>query len=233
MTVLSIARSALGRIGLSKPNSIVGSTEKTSSQALELIVEECNDLASKQWQALQREGTFTTVATESQGDINTIAPNLNYIVNDTLWNRSLRRPVFGPLVPATYQQNKAFFQSGPWSQYRIKDNELLFYPAPAVGNNIYFEYITKALYKDSLGVDKVEITADTDAMALDEELITLGIVWRFKQQKGLDYSEDFSKYTKRLNDLLARDGTKPVLHLDNSGYDVMPGIFVPAGSWSL
>lgn len=234
MTVLTIAQSAASRIGLSKPNSLVSSNGSTERQMLELLYEEIAEVSNRtNWQALTKEATFVTVAAESQGDIETIAPNLQYIINDTIWNRSLRRPVFGPLVPNTYQQNKAFYQSGPWSQYRIRGGELLFYPAPAAGQNIYFEYVTTAFITDSGGTDKTSITADSDTPKLDNELITLGLVWRFKQAKGLDYSGDFAKYTSRLNDVIGRDASKPMLHLDNSGYDVMPGIFIPAGSWSL
>ena len=58
-----------------------------------------------------------------------------------------------------------------------------------------------------------------------------GLVWRWKQTKGLSYSEDFADYEREVMDAIAQDGTKPVLNLDNYRDDLQPGIMVPLGNW--
>ena len=65
-------------------------------------------------------------------------------------------------------------------------------------------------------------------------MLTLGLIWRFKQQKGFDYSEDRDKYNRLLLDEIARDGSKPTLNLvAGTGHELVPGIMVPTGSWGL
>ena len=58
-----------------------------------------------------------------------------------------------------------------------------------------------------------EWNADTDVSILDSRLMSLGIVWRWKQLKGLDFQADFVKYRTAVDQAKARDGTKPVLSL--------------------
>jgi len=233
-TVLNLVRSACGRLGLQQPDTVVDNTDATVIQMFNLLKEEVNNIATRgQWQKLHRQVGFTSLNTEVQGDVNVLLPNLRYVVNDTIWNRSLKRPIFGPLSPQIYQQNKAFYQAGPWSQYRIMNDQLLFYPAPAAGQSIWIEYVTEAIATNYKNNEITVLSDDLDIPLFDCEAVRLGLIWRFKQQKGLDYAEDVSKYEKRVNELLARDATKAVLDMGNARFDMMPGVMVPVGSWNL
>jgi hypothetical protein len=81
---------------------------------------------------------------------------------------------------------------------------------------------------------KSRVTLDTDTFVFNEEVLTLGLIWRFKGQKGFDYSEDRDKYNRLLLDEVARDGSKPTLNLvGGTGHELVPGIMVPTGSWGL
>lgn len=223
------------RVGLSSPNAAAGSTELKVNQIVALVNEEGKELAARyQWTALTNEATFTTVAAETQASLNTIAPNLKYIINDTIWNRTLRRPVFGPLAAQRWQQVKALVMQGPWNQFRIRGGSILFIPVPTAGQSCYFEYVSKNWSTDSTGVTgKSSMTVDTDVSLLDEDIMTLGVIWRFKAAKGLSYAEDFNKYERRVIDAMARDGSKDVMNIGDVRYDIYPGIMVPSGSWPL
>jgi hypothetical protein len=234
-TCLEIVQSICKRVGIASPNAAVGSTDLQVLQILELVNEEGSEQATRYpWQALLNVGTFTTAATESQGAIETIAPGLDYIVNDTIWNRSLRRPVYGPKTPQNWEQQKAFAINGPWSGYRLQDGNLNMYPVPTAGESCYFEYITKYWATDTSGATgKSAFTVDTDLPVLLDELMILGGIWRWKAIKGFDYAEDYAKYERRLTDTMARDGGKDWLNLANTRYDIFPGIVVASGSWNL
>jgi hypothetical protein len=230
-----MVQSACVRLGLPSPNAVATSTDTQYLQLLALLNEEGSELSARtEWQALMREATFTTLAAELQSAIDTIAPGLNYIVNDTIWNRTLRRPVFGPLGAQRWQQQKAMQLNGPWNQYRIKQNGIYFYPAPASGQSCYFEYVSKYF---ALAVDgttyKAAFTADDDTSMHNEDILTLGLIWRWKANKGLDFSVDYQKYENRVLDAIGRDGAKPILNMGEAKYDIIPAIVVPAGSWSL
>ena len=234
-TCLSIVQTVCNRLGIQSTNSAVGATDQQIIQIVALANEEGQELASRYaWSALQEETTYTTLAQEDQGSLDTIAPGLLYIVNDTIWNRDLRRPVFGPRSQQEWQQQKAWAINGPWSNYRIKGNHLYMYPVPSAGQDCYFEYITRYWCTDSTGATGREAWAvDTDVPKLDWQLMVLGVIWRWKKAKGFEYAEDFATYERRVLDAMNRDGSKDNLSLSNTKYDIFPGVVVPAGSWGL
>ena len=232
---LSIVQTICGRLGLLSPTSAVGSSDTQISNIVALCNEEGQELAARyEWTALQTEATYTTVATEDQGAIDTIAPGLKYIINDTIWNRSLRRPVFGPRTPQSWQQQKAFAINGPWSSHRIKNGHLYMFPVPVAGQDCYFEYVSANWCTDSTGATSYDAwNNDADIPRLDYQLIVLGTIWRWKKLKGFEYAEDFNVYERRVQDAMGRDGGKDWLSLTNTKYDIMPGVVVPAGSWNV
>jgi hypothetical protein len=179
--------------------------------------------------------TVGIVGLQAQGLITTLAgPDFNFIVNETMWNRSQRRPVFGPKSPAEWQQLEAQYMQGPWIQYRLRGNQLLFLPAPSPGFAIYFEWISKYWCQNATTVQgQTSMLLDTDAGILDERLLTLGTLWRFKQKNKLEYGEDVDIYEAAVEDSITRDGSKARLNLGGAQSDIYPGVVVPAGSWPL
>lgn len=208
---------------------------------LALANEEGQELAARHdWQALTKEATFTTVATESQGSIASIisaavsGDTMNNIVNNTIWNRTQRRPVFGPLDNQQWQQLKAMNISGPWNQFRIRGGNLIFVPVPTAGHTCTFEYVSKMWATDSVGTTlKSAFTADGDLSSLEDRLVTLGLVWRYKASNSLEYAEDFNKYEAAVADAIGKDGTRDWLNMDAARFDFPPGVMVPIGSWNV
>lgn len=231
---LRIIQTACRRIGILAPNAAVTSTDQQIIQIVAICEEEGQELAARySWQALQTEATFTTLAAELQGAVSTIAPGLGYILNDTIYNRTLQRPVYGPSSPQKWQADKASQLTGPWSSFRVKGDALYFYPAPEAGDSCYFEYASRNWVSTSAGSASDTWTNDADTPLLDDQLLTLGTIWRWKQAKGLDYAEDFAKYERRAADLMGRDAGKPTLRMDGSADDVRPFVVVPAGPWAI
>lgn len=235
MTMLSIVNSAQRRLGLNVSSTVAGNSDDTTVQLLALLNQAGEELAEVYtWQVLQKEATFTTVATESQGAIETVAPGFSYILNQTIWNRDLRRPIFGALNPEEWQLLKASSVQGPFQQYRIRNDSLLLIPAPPAGQACAFEYITKNWATDTTGATgKSAFTVDTDVALLDEQLLTLSLVWRFKQSQALDFSTELQMFENRLTNSMGRDGGKPVLDMNGRVQVLMPGVMVPQGSWPL
>lgn len=174
------------------------------------------------------------VGQEDQGSIFTLAgPDFAFMVNETMWNRTQRRPVFGPKSPAEWQQLKAQFMQGPWIQYILRGNELLMLPAPSPGFAIYFEWISRYWAQSSAAQGQEIMVQDTDTTLLSWRLHVLGAIWRFKQKNKLDYTEDFDTYEKAVQDAIGRDGSKGRLNLAGAQSDIYPGVVVPAGSWPI
>lgn len=232
MSLLTMLQGVTPRLGIPKPMTIVGSTDDQVLQLMAIANEEGQDLARRgQWQALTNSSTFTTVATESQGAIATLAgAGFDYIVNETAWNRTQRRPLFGPLSSQQWELLKASMIQGPWYQFTIRGGNLLFLPVPSAGQTCAFQWVSKNWVTTSTGTSNTW-TADTDTGLLDENIMALGVMWRWLQRKGLEYAEDFAKYERQVENALARDGGKQRLSLGNMGPDVYPGVIIPSGNW--
>lgn len=224
MNALEIVRAVCGVIGLQQPNSLIGTSDLQVIQLRELLDKEGSELAARSasgWQSLVREATFTTVAQEDQGAIETIVGASNayrHIVNDTIWNRTTKEPVYGPRAPGVWQGYKAVTFAGPYAEYRIRDGNILFLPVPSAGDTCAFEYVTRNWLESEDGTaTRSKIADDEDAPLLDAEILRLGLEWRWKRAKGLDYGQDFEDYERRVVDALARDGTKARKDLGGEG----------------
>lgn len=229
-TCLQLVQNAFKRLGLNQPTAAVTSSDVQVLQMVSLLEEEGQEQASRYtWQTLQREALFTTVATQTQTTIAACTTGFNYIVNDTIWNRTLRRPVYGPKSQQGWQEAKAMNINGPFNSYRIEADAILFNPLPAAGQICAFEYLTRFWINGA--VPGSTFVADTDTIYLDEQITILGLLWRWKASKGLNYTQDFSKYEARINDAMGRDAAKPTLNMNGSQYEVLPIIAVPRGSW--
>ena len=55
---------------------------------------------------------------------------------------------------------------------------------------------------------------------LDENLMELGVIWRFKKKNGLDYSEDYRVYEQKLANEMARVGGKKTLSMNGGNMSI-------------
>lgn len=232
LTLLQIVQTASRRLGLGAPNAVFTSTDSAILQLMSLCEEEGQDQAQRYpWEVLQSQATFTTVAAQVQTALSAITTGFEYIVNDTIWNRTLRRPVYGPKSQQDWQQAVATQINGPFNSFRIIGDVINFYPVPVAGQTCAFEYITDQWITTSAGGTSSIFTNDGDIPKLDNQLVVLGLIWRWRQAKGLDFTADYQKYERRLQDNMARDAGKPTLSMNGASYDIQPVVIVPAGSW--
>ena len=235
MSCLSILQSVYTKVLSSKPTVATGSSDPKVLQCVEYLNEAGQELAARySWQVLTNETVFDTVAAESQGTIQALtAPGFAYILNNVMWNRSQRRPVFGPRSDAEWQNLKATFIAGPWVQYRIRQNQLLFLPAPPAGQVVAFEWVTSYWASGVGGAGQSSFLQDSDVSLLDERVLGLDCLWRFKRAQKLAYDEDYNKAQAAIEDLMTRDATKQTLNMNGIATEVPFGTVVPAGNWGL
>jgi len=218
-------------VGLTAPTAAVSSTDENVIRMIELANEEGEELASRaDWQALTREATHTTLAAESQGLMTAIAgSDFNYIKNDTFWNRTKDRRWY-PVSDVDWQTMKATNITGPVEYFRIRGGYLLAIPAPTAGETLAFEWVSKNWCETSGGTGQSAWAADSDVGRLDESLMLMGLVWRWKKAQGLEYAEDFRQYEIRVESAMQRDGAKPRLNMAGT---MVHGRNIPQGSWNV
>lgn len=224
MSLLTICQDAAKEIGFPAPSSIVGSSDPNAAQLLRLANREGDDLAQvKAWNILTEEGNIT-LATGDQDYA--LASDLRYVIPTTTWDRTNKRIVITPLTSQEWQMLKGWTSiNGLSYRARIRNNQLEFEQTIEAADNgkvIYYEYVSNQWAADSGGTAQRFFTADDDTARLDEELITQGVVWRFKKAKGLDWQEDYQFYLHNRNRQVSRDGDQRRISMADPLYS--PGV---------
>lgn len=213
MSLLALIREASAEIGISIPSALIGANDPQLDQLVALANREGKVLASRyNWQALTKEATFQTVAAEDQGDMSTIAPGYRFILNDTIWNRGSGQRVIGPESAVSWSQMKGQAAMGPYARFRIAGDKLKFLPVPAAGQTCALEYVTEnwAL------AGGTAFASDADVALIDEDMLTLGVIWRWKRAKGFGWDADYEEYEQQVRGAIGRDGMKPTLNLNGA-----------------
>jgi hypothetical protein len=235
MSILTIVQDVSNRIGLPVPSTVIGSNDTQVRQLLGLAQQEGKELSRRgPWQVLTKEKTITATATETQ--TGAIPTDFERMIEGTFWNRTQDRRVVGPLTPQKWQMLQTGLYSLMWDAYRIRGNDMLMSPVPQAGDILAYEYISTYWLTNAAGsTERASWTADDDVAKLDEELITLGVIWRFLKAKGLDYSEAFSTYERMVERKLGNDGGMAILDLNGDRLDGAGGAydpFISEGNWT-
>jgi hypothetical protein len=235
MSLLQIVQDVCNVVGVAAPTSVIGNTDQDIQTLLQLANTEGKLLAdSYDWQALETPTTITTLAQEDQGAVGTLAPGFKKLIPETMWIQDNKFRVDGSLNAQDWQRITTMTYSGPYPNFRIRAGRVLMYPIPAAGMTVRFEYISKnwILAADNT-TTYARWTNDTDAGLLDEDLMTLGLRWRWLKAKNFDYAEEFRDYEVMKANMQGRDAGKMTKNL--GGRMVPSGPFVPLfpeGSWT-
>jgi len=237
-TLLDIIRRFMERTGLPKPAFSIGNTDVQVTQILGLLEEATEELVMRNargWQVLNREAVFVTKAQEIQGSLSDLAPGFRLVINDTLFNRTTRLPIYGPLMPMERQATKALQTAGPYYRYWIANDQLHFYPIPPAGQTIAFEYSSTACWASSTPPVTYSEYPETDTAVclFPKPVVIAQLRWRWKKEKGLDYAQDFDSAELLLNAAIAADGTRRVVDMGGMELVARPGIMIPTGSWPI
>ncbi len=235
MSVLSVIQDHCRINALNIPTSVIGSTDTTVTQLLQVLTEVLEEAVTEaKFEVTTLEATFTSAATVSQGDMTTLAPyGFQWMLPETLYDRTLGRPLYGPLTATEWQSIQALPDPGPFYKFRIRGGELLFHPTPSAPfSDIAFEYVSSWCVKSAGGTLQSGILADTDIFLFPENLVKKGLSYRWKQVKGLPYQADEAKFYSLLNNFIARDKAPSRIDVSRTSQPgIKPGVFIPSGNW--
>jgi hypothetical protein len=71
------------------------------------------------------------------------------------------------------------------------------------------------------GTDLTRFVNDTDEPFWDAELLTLGVVYRYRQAERLDYAEELREFELAYADQVKQDGGRRMLDMDSYRLDSM------------
>jgi hypothetical protein len=195
MPLLDIVQRVCDEVGLPRPVSVATSSEQLARQMFSLANAELEELSKRfNWPVLTREHTFPTVAGTAQYNL---PADYRKFLQETVFESSRYYQMRGSLSAGEWQRTKAL-NLGSLSTARVRiygsPLRLNIIPTPVSPETVVFEYMTKNLAAHSDGQEVLRYSADNDVALIDEGLIRMGLKWRIKHAKGLEFSADLAEY---------------------------------------
>lgn len=202
MSVLSVARDVALVIGLDQPDTLMSSTDREYQELARVARDTAYMIATAfDWQELQVIKTYTGDDTSEAFDLPADYDRMvegaqmwssrwiwafNHIANPDEWLEM-------QVVPYT-------FINGNWIIY---GRQFHYLPLMQSTETVKFWYVSKNLATASNGTAKETFTADDDTFRIPEKLLELGMIAKWRKNKGLpadDAEADFSaEFTRQMN----------------------------------
>lgn len=217
MTLLAMVQQAAAEVGQTAPVTLVGNTDTTAIQMLALAQREGREVSKMSgpwggWPALRGEYTFSTVISQAAYSF---PSDFQWIIVQTGWDRTYKWQLIGPVSAQEWQVLKSGITvTGPSFRFRIMAGQIYLDPTPTAVDNLVFEYYKNTWCQSATAVAQSLWAADTDTYLLEDDLMILGLKWRFLRAKGLDYGEEFAQWQEDIDREMARAGTAKTLPLN-------------------
>lgn len=204
MAILAALQSASIRLIGRKPATFFGSSNQFEIELCDLVNEAAQDVAKYQdWQALVRIATINGDGVTKLFDLPADYDRMGLVsdVQDQT-NWVFGYYPFSDINTYLFQEARGFTPlPGGWIIY---GSEMRFSPAPAT-SVAQFPYVSKNWARPQSGADTAAFTLDTDSFLLPERLLTLGLVWRWRENKKLDFTGDMEAFSKALDEYASKD----------------------------
>lgn len=161
--------------------------------------------------------------------------DIDHLIPQTFWDRSFRWQLLGPLSPQEWQVLKSGISpTGPRRRFRIMAGNFVVDPVPSDTNQLVYEYYSvnwcqAAATSTVAATGKRAWSLDTDTYLLDDDTMVLGIIWRFRRAKGLEYDTERAEWQACVDRVLARQGGARSLPMNatSTGQNLLNNMNVP------
>jgi hypothetical protein len=195
MALLDIVQRVCDEVGLPRPSVVATSTEQLARQMFSLANAELEELSKRfEWPVLTREFNFPTVAAQAQY---ALPADYRKFLSNTLYDSTRFYKMRGSISAGEWQRTKAMnIGALSCAKVRIYGSPLKInvLPTPVSVENVVFEYLTKNFALNAANAEILRFNADSDTPLIDEGLIRMGLKWRIKHAKGLEFSADLAEY---------------------------------------
>lgn len=210
MTLLSVIQDAAPYIGIDVPDQVMAATNRDMVEMKSVFKAMARRIAiSYPWQKL---ATIATYTGDGSTEDFSLPSDFDWMPDDNqVW------------VSDNDTAIAKVMSQDEWLGLTVRD----FSPTPSCwiiyGGQIHFKdalantITAKHFYQSNLindpasGSNSATFTLDTDTFVLDEELLRLAIIYRWKQLKGQPYAEEMNDYEERKEKLIARDKGATIL----------------------
>lgn len=195
MSILTAVQDAMVLCGQPQPSGVVSNPDPTVLKFLAFAQQEAESTGSEfNWRnlniALTLTGDGTTTLFALPSDFERI------LQGQALWsNKYPSIPLQGPITSQDLLALKALPVTPVRPVWRLIGGLLEIWPALSNLEVVNGEYRSTNPVVSGDGVTrKLRWSSDSDYALFPEIILRLGLIWRWKQSKGLDYAEDFRSY---------------------------------------
>jgi len=204
MTILSVCQGVAKVIGIDVPDAVTSSTDREYVELLAVAHTMADRIAKgHEWQMFSTIHTLTGDGSTEDFDLPSDYDRM--LVKAQVWSSSLESPL-SPVVELDkwleLDVQSFDFVINAWTIY---GGQMHIKPALASAVTAKFFYQSNLIITPASGSNKTEFNDDDDTFRLSEELLKLGMIWQWRANKGLPYTEDFMNYEQLLSRLVARD----------------------------
>lgn len=199
MTLLTICQSLAANVGLPTPDVIATSPDRNWSEALRYANEAGEELARRvDWGVLRETETLTGTGAQATftlpSDFARLAQGVTVRIGRHIV-RPLTQAEWDALTP-TQGTPRYFF---------LRGNEIEFWPYALSGVEISVTYVSRfwvssAIPPGGSATARAAFMADDDSARFSEELLTKGLIARWRRQKGMPFADEEAEYEAMLAD---------------------------------
>jgi hypothetical protein len=219
MSLLTIVQGVYKRLSFTAPTTVLTSNDPLVLLMGQLAQDVGDELAERwDWQVLKNSAVPASfVGTGSQTLFPLPADWKAFTPNEKMFSSAFTGyPLVGPMKDETFVQAKANGLAVTPSMWRRVGNNIEFFPALGASETVTYSYASKYWVVALDGVTKkAAFTLDNDSSILPERLIQLGVLWRFKRYKGLDYGAEYSDYENSFAALKGKDNAERTINMSS------------------
>lgn len=211
MTILSVCQRLSTKIGIARPTVIYASTDRDMYALQEVIADAVLTIKeAHDWQLFRAIETLTGDASAVGFDLPSDYDRM--LRTASLWSSRYQWAMehildtdrWLELLTLPYTQT-----TGSWTIY---GGQIQILDTMATGDTAKFFYIKNLPVVSVTSTTKAAFTADDDSFRLDEELLRLAIIYKWKQAKQQAYEEEMADFNIMLNRMIDKDGgSKPIV----------------------
>lgn len=158
------------------------------------------------------------------------------MIGDTNWDRTNHWRNLGPKSMQEWTWiTGGIISTGPRERYKIENGKLKIFRALTAATNLAYAYISKWWVYDSSASSTRTLERygnDDDTCVFDDDVMVLGLKYRWQVAKGLDFTVSLGEFMKALSASKAQDEPAPALSLSPQPAPLLVGPWsIPDGNW--
>lgn len=195
MSLLTVVKAMAKNVGLPIPTTVYGSSDRRWVEALEYANEAGEELARRvDWSALSSDTTLTGTGADVAHSLPSDFDRLQRGI--TVWSGST-----GAVRPLTrHEWNSLTAVEGEPRYFLLENDTIRLWPYLASSETVKVYYQSK----NWAGANAEYMSDETEA-DIDENLLTMGLIVRWRRQKGMPYQDFEAEYEAALQDYAGFD----------------------------